>query len=154
MLPTLCTRARSHPQYLAMMHFQLVGKSKEPKPRKVITQYEQDCVETFEYPMFNVFATACGWLTLAGFMSFPNTFTSFTESQKVSESKGGKIVQDTVRNVPLLIIASVISGLGVVGNCGLWIYWRLRRQNSLYVNTYIFWLVRNFSIIAFMLTCM
>ena len=113
-----------------------------PKPRSFITEYEQDCFEAFEYPVSNVVATACGWLTLAGFMSFPNTFTSFTDSQKLSESKGGRMVQETVRNIPLLIIASVVSGLGIMGNFVLWIYWRLERRNPLYVNAYIFWLVR------------
>ena len=119
----------------------LKGKKKKPKRRKLITEYEQDCYEAFSSPSSNAVAALCGWLTLAGFMSFPNTFTSFTDSEKVGASQGGKLVQDTVRNIPLLIVASVVSGLGILGNVGLWIYWRLRRQNPLYVNAYIFWLV-------------
>ena len=80
----------------------------------------------------NVLAALYSWLIPAGYVIFPGTFTSLKNSRTLDNSTGGKIVQDTVQNVPLLPLAALCCIAGISGICWLWWTWQ---QN--YV-----WLVR------------
>jgi hypothetical protein len=50
----------------------------------------------------SVLAASFSWMTLAGFIFFPRTFTSLENSESLRESKNGKVVQHAVQNIPLL----------------------------------------------------
>ncbi|KAH7111109.1 hypothetical protein B0J11DRAFT_447671 [Dendryphion nanum] len=75
---------------------------------------------------YNIFAGLFAWLTLAGYVVFPNTFTSLRSSDSLSGSKGGQIIQETVRNVQLLPLAGLSCLIGIAGIC--WLWWRWRRN--------------------------
>ncbi|KAH7363593.1 hypothetical protein B0T11DRAFT_329545 [Plectosphaerella cucumerina] len=62
---------------------------------------------------YNALAAVCAWITLAGFIVLPNTFTSIERSEKLGQHQGGKALQEAVRNVQLLPLAGVLCGLGV-----------------------------------------
>lgn len=68
----------------------------------------------------NASAAVFSWITLAGFVTLPNTFTSLQTSSSLSESTGGRIAQDTVHNVQLLPFAGVLCCIGLSGTCFLW----------------------------------
>lgn len=53
---------------------------------------------------------------LAGFFTFPGTFTSLERSQALANSP----VIHAVANVPLLVAASLSYVMGVTGLCFLW----------------------------------
>jgi hypothetical protein len=72
----------------------------------------------------NFRAALYSWITLAGFIVLPATFTSLENSGSLSDSKSGQIVQDVVQNVPLLAIAGLGCLVGTVGSCWLWYKWR------------------------------
>ena len=81
---------------------------------------------------YNIFAALSSWLTLAGFIVVPRTFTSLRDSETLANNRGGKVLQNTVQNLPLLPVAGVLYLCGTIGMCGLW--WTFRRN---YV-----WLIR------------
>jgi hypothetical protein len=81
---------------------------------------------------YNIFAALSSWLTLAGFIVVPGTFTSLRDSETLANNRGGKVLQNTVQNLPLLPVAGVLCLCGTIGMCGLW--WTFRRN---YV-----WLIR------------
>lgn len=116
--------------------------SKKQDKIGIQTPWMQMCVEAYSasWP-FTVSALGCGWLILAGFITFPNTFTSVTHSQTLKSTQGGRLVQQTVRNVPLLAVASVMSGIGIVGSFVLWFIWRVKRDNPLWIYTNVLWFV-------------
>jgi hypothetical protein len=64
------------------------------------------------------------WLTLAGYVVLPNTFTSLGNSSSLDGTAGGKAIQDAVRNVQLLPLAGVLCCLGTAGSCWLWWKWQ------------------------------
>ena len=45
----------------------------------------------------NMLATLYSWLTLAGFVVFPGTFSSLTSSTRLGNNKSGKLDQDAVK---------------------------------------------------------
>ena len=82
------------------------------------TPYMEMCTQANKVPsIYNILAALFSWLMLAGFVVLPGTFTSLKYSTTLSSSKGGEIVQKTVQNVPLLLIAGVMCGIGIVGTC-------------------------------------
>ena len=94
-------------------------------PEPPATKYMLMSVEANEIgTRYSVLAGVFAWITLAGFITLPNTFTSLGSSNALQNYKGGKIVQDTVRNLPLLPVAGVLCFLGVLGTCWLWKKWR------------------------------
>lgn len=68
---------------------------------------------------YNIFAALFQWLTLAGYLVVPGTFTSIKNSETFGDSKGGKAVQDAVQNIPLLLLAGLSCLIGTSGTCYL-----------------------------------
>jgi hypothetical protein len=71
----------------------------------------------------NILAALFSWLILTGYVVFPGTFTSLKNSHTLGNSKGGKIVQDTIQNVPLLPLAVLCCVAGISGTYWLWWTW-------------------------------
>ncbi|KAI1382519.1 uncharacterized protein F4822DRAFT_435495 [Hypoxylon trugodes] len=57
----------------------------------------------------NILAALFAWLTCAGFVTLPDTFTSLQNSTALGANPGGQIVQEAVRNLQLLPLAAVPS---------------------------------------------
>ena len=68
---------------------------------------------------YTVLAGFFSWITLAGFITLPSTFTSLQASSSLGENRGGKLVQDTVRNLPLIPFATALCLLGIAGTIWL-----------------------------------
>ena len=66
------------------------------------------------------------WLLLAGYIVFPGAFTSIRNSKTLSEDAGaaGKAVVAAARTWPILLVASICCGVGVMGMCWLWWTWQ------------------------------
>jgi hypothetical protein len=61
------------------------------------TPYMEMCTQANKVPIAdNILAALFSWLTLAGFVMLPGTFTSLKHSTTLSSRKGGEIVQKTV----------------------------------------------------------
>lgn len=75
---------------------------------------------------YNICAGFFAWLTLAGYVVFPNTFTSLQRSDSLKDSKGGEIIQESVRNVQLLPLAGLLCLIGIAGT--FWLWWKWRRN--------------------------
>lgn len=88
---------------------------------------------------YTIGAALFSWLILAGYLVLPNTFTSLQSSKTLSGSKGGQLLQSTVRNVQLLPFAGVLCLIGVAGISRLWYKWR---RNYVWLITYIFMYVK------------
>jgi hypothetical protein len=85
---------------------------------------------------YNLSAGIFAWLTLAGYVVLPNTFTSIQKSEALDKSEGGKVIQNTVRNIQILPFASIFCGVGTIGMGYLW--WRFRR-NYIWLLAHIVW---------------
>lgn len=84
-------------------------------------------VESHEIPYaYNIIAAISNWLLLAGFVIFPGTFASLSNSGILSDSRAGRMVQNAIRNTPLLYVASFSCLLGIFG-IG-WVWWNIRRN--------------------------
>ena len=88
---------------------------------------------------YTISAALFSWLILAGYLVLPNTFTSLQSSKTLSGSKGGQLLQSTIRNVKLLPFAGVLCLIGVAGISRLWYKWR---RNYVWLITYIFMYVK------------
>jgi hypothetical protein len=73
---------------------------------------------------YNFWAIFFGWLTLAGYVVLPNTFTSLKASESFNDSASGKFVLKTVQNMQLLPLAGLLCFIGTVGTCSLWWIWQ------------------------------
>ena len=74
------------------------------------------------------------WLILAGFVVFFDTFTSLQNSKSFNDNQSGKLVQYTVKNVPLLPFAGVCCLFGIVETlCIGWKWWK----NYIWLNSQI-----------------
>ena len=92
---------------------------------KMSVRYSKMCVEANDIPKSsNWFTDLSSWLTLAGFVFLPGTFTSVSESQKVAETEVGRDVQKAVVNIPLLPLAGICCLLGSSGTIWMWWKWR------------------------------
>lgn len=95
-------------------------------PRHRQTRYERMLLNTFSIPPFyNVMAAVATWLTLAGYIIFPGTFTSLQSSQAVRNAAGkvgGEAALKAVQNIGLLWLAAIccVVGLSTI----LWLWWR------------------------------
>ncbi|KAF3768210.1 hypothetical protein M406DRAFT_250189, partial [Cryphonectria parasitica EP155] len=79
--------------------------------------YHRMIIASNEVPIwYNVTAAAASWIMLAGFFTFPGSFTSLKTSHTLENSH---LVQ-AVANIPLLAIASVCYAIGAIGLCLLW----------------------------------
>ena len=65
----------------------------------------------------NILAALYSWLILAGYVIFPSTFTFLKNFHTLDSSTGGKIVQDMVQNVPLLLLAALCCIVGISRIC-------------------------------------
>lgn len=84
---------------------------------------------------YNFFAALFAWLTLAGFITLPNTFTSLQDSSVLGASKSGQLVQSAVRNVGLLPFAGTLCSIGIGGICYLW---QKHRSNYIWLLRHLF----------------
>lgn len=69
---------------------------------------------------WNVPTSLLGWITLAGFLVFPSTFTSLQESDSIGESKGGRALQDAIKRIPLFGVAIGLCAIGIGGSFAMW----------------------------------
>ncbi|KAI0029606.1 hypothetical protein K488DRAFT_27157, partial [Vararia minispora EC-137] len=84
--------------------------------------------------LHNVAANAATWLLLAGFVVLPGTFSTLS-SLNVQSGTFEATVVHAVRNIPLFVIAFVLSGIGAGGMC--WLWWRWSR-NYVWLLSHIF----------------
>jgi hypothetical protein len=99
-------------------------------------RYTKMCVDANDIPRSsNWFTGFCSWLTLAGFVFFPGTFTSLSKSQEVAETEAGRDLQKAIINVPLLYVAGFCCLLGASGT--IWMWWKWR-DNYIWLSRMIF----------------
>lgn len=108
------------------------------------SKYNDLIVESYNTPdKFNILAAASLWTLLAGFVVFPATFTSLQNASSLSSSVPGRVVQRTIQNVPLLVMAVFFLVLGMVGVGWLW---QQRRRQYLWLADRLFLYVATASI--------
>jgi hypothetical protein len=83
----------------------------------------------------NIRAHIYSWLILAGFLVFPGTFSSLSTFTTLSNSANGELVQNAVKNIPLLPLAFLCC---LVGTVKLAYIWRDQRTNYVWLISYIF----------------
>lgn len=89
------------------------------------TPYMAMSIQANQMPvLYDLCASIFAWITLAGYVVLPNTFTALQKSHSLDGTVGGKAIQDTVRNVQILPLAGVLCGVGLAGSCSLWWVWR------------------------------
>lgn len=65
---------------------------------KIPTPYMKMCTQANRVPsIYNILAALSSWLTLAGFVVLPGTFTSLKHSTTLSSSKGGELFKKRSR---------------------------------------------------------
>jgi len=100
------------------------------------TPYMAKLVEENEAPLLdNFLAGLFSWLTPAGYVVFPSTFTSLKTSKTLAKSDAGRVVQDAVKGMSVFIVAAVCCGIGSLGTGFLWWIWR---QNAVWLVKHIF----------------
>lgn len=100
------------------------------------TIYMAMSIQANQVPLiFDILAGVSSWLTLAGYLVLPNTFTSLGRSNGLNSTASGKAVQNAVQNVPLLPAAAVLCCIGLAGSC--WLWWR-KRSNYVWLISRIF----------------
>ena len=72
----------------------------------------------------NILAGLFSWITLAGYVVFPGSFTSLKKSNSLDDSKSGRIVKDAVQYMSLLPIAGLCCLIGISGTIWMWKRWR------------------------------
>lgn len=88
------------------------------------TPYMAMSIQANQVPViFDICAGFSSWLTLAGFIVLPATFTSLKESDKLSHITAGKVIQHAVQNLELLPVAAILCSLGLASSCWLWRRW-------------------------------
>lgn len=91
------------------------------------TQYAAMCIKENQAKLrYGIAAAGCAWITLAGFITLPNTFTSLQTSSILSEKKSSRIIQNTVSNLQLLPLAN---GFCLIGLLGIYFLWGKFREN-------------------------
>lgn len=80
---------------------------------------------------YSIMAFISSWLIHTSYIVLPGTFTSL--GNRLEQTDSGRLVADTVNNVPLLPLAGICCFVGSVGLGYLWRTW-----GSNYV-----WLTRN-----------
>ena len=90
--------------------------------------------------LHNILASFFTWILLAGYVVFPATFTSLNRSKNLAQvaedgNEFEKSVLNTVRNAPLVYIATICCIVGASGMMGLWWRWR---SNYIWVINRIF----------------
>ena len=78
--------------------------------------------------LHNILASFFTWILLAGFVIFPGTFTSIQQLDSdptVQSSQTAQTILQSVKNLPLLVIAGICCGIGAGGMCWFWWTWRM-----------------------------
>ncbi|KAF3037145.1 hypothetical protein E8E11_003442 [Didymella keratinophila] len=89
------------------------------------TVYMAMSIQANQVPViFDICASFSSWLTLAGFIVLPATFTSLRNSNNLGSVAGGREVQDAVRNLELLPVAAILCCIGIASSSWLWWRWR------------------------------
>lgn len=88
-------------------------------------------------PLHNILASLFVWILLAGYIVFPATFNSLQKSSYDAKANTALKAEalKTARNLPLLYVAAVACGVGIVG-C-VWLWWK-HRGNYVWVINRIF----------------
>ena len=84
---------------------------------------------------YSISAGYFSWLTLAGYVVLPNTFTSLRNADGLDGTASGRALQTAVQNVQLLPLAGLLCCIGTAGSC--WLWWRWRR-NYVWLISHIF----------------
>lgn len=71
----------------------------------------------------NIWAAFFSWVTLAGYIVLPGTFTSVSRSESLQNIATGRLVQSAVQNIPLLPFAGICFIIGTAGSYFLWRKW-------------------------------
>ncbi|KAF3031372.1 hypothetical protein E8E12_000346 [Didymella heteroderae] len=88
------------------------------------TLYMAMSIQANQVPViFDICASFSSWLTLAGFIVLPATFTSLKNSNDLGSVAGGKEIQDAVRNLGLLPVAAILCCVGIASSSWLWWRW-------------------------------
>jgi hypothetical protein len=93
------------------------GSAGQPPPEERLTAYTAMIVQTHEeLTCYKLAAAFLNWLSLAGFVVLPGTFTSLSQAELVNESRAGRDMQQAVENTPLVALSCLccsISGAGI-----------------------------------------
>ncbi|KAI9857124.1 MAG: hypothetical protein M1813_008615 [Trichoglossum hirsutum] len=96
------------------------------------TQFMSMVMGQHEIPrIHNIMASFFTWILLAGFVIFPGTFAQLGAG-KTTNPDLQKLIGAAAGHVPLLVIAGVCAGIGVLGM--LWLWWAWRRNYVWLVN--------------------
>lgn len=88
------------------------------------TLYMAMSIQANQVPViFDICASFSSWLTLAGFVVLPATFTSLKKSKDLGGVTGGRELQDAVRNLELLPVAVILCCIGIASSGWLWWRW-------------------------------
>jgi hypothetical protein len=89
------------------------------------TPYIEMCFWAINAPTeYSIIAACCSWLTLAGFLVLPSTFSSLASSNILNSSESGKLIRVTIESIPRLWIAVACCVAGNSGTLLLWFLWR------------------------------
>jgi hypothetical protein len=105
-----------------------------------LSRYMEMLLQLDEIPrLHNYLATVFTWLTLAGYIVFPDTFTSLEKSSAIKNAANKKsterVILDTVQNVPLVWLAAICCVIVASGIA--WLWWR-RNENFVWLVNRIF----------------
>ena len=88
--------------------------------------------------LHNILSSFSTWILLAGFIIFPGTFTtisSLDNEAAIQANHTASTIIASVKNIPLLVVAGVCTGIGAVGM--VWLWWRWK-QNYVWLLNKIF----------------
>ena len=81
------------------------------------TLYMAMSIQANQVPIiFDICASFSSWLTLAGFIVLPATFTSLKNSNNLGSVASGREIQDAVRNLKLLPVAGILCCGGIASS--------------------------------------
>jgi len=83
----------------------------------------------------NLLSSFFTFILLAGFVIFPSTFTNISASEAIASAHTATEILNSVKHVPLLVIAGVCCGIGAGGM--IWLWWRWR-ENSVFLLNKLF----------------
>jgi hypothetical protein len=102
----------------------------------LVLNYSEMCTSTIEmHWLLNLGALVSSWLTLAGFLVFPNSFTSLGLGEEIINTAPGALLKSTTRSVPKPVAPIICCILGFGGTCVLW---RSQRNNYVWLRG-LFW---------------
>ena len=89
-----CSSVPDHPLTESYIMSEAGKKEECSTDNETPTPYMEMCTQANKVPIVdNILATLFSWLTLAGFVVLPSTFTSLKHSTTLSSSKGREIVK-------------------------------------------------------------